>query len=223
MAWRRTVGEHRFLWLFLFLLAYVAGYPYTESSGVGTYVFRGLGAAVIVASLFAVNLRRGLALVALILAIPAMVQHVMLPSAAAGFLPIVNVLLTLGFDLWIIVAIFRRVFSHIDITSETISGALCIYLLNGLTFASVYGLVRDLRPGAFALDPVMQHAHPTRFDLIYYSFGMMTQLGAAGMTAATDQVRSLSLLEAILGQLYLAVMIARLISAYRLRSDRKTS
>jgi uncharacterized membrane protein len=56
---------------------------------------------------------------------------------------------------------------------------------------------------------------PNRFDFIYYSFGMMTQLGAAGITAVSDQARSISLLEAILGQLYLAVLISRLVGAYR--------
>jgi uncharacterized membrane protein len=62
---------------------------------------------------------------------------------------------------------------------------------------------------------VNTHTVPDRFDFIYYSFGMMTQLGAAGITAVTDQARSLSVLEAILGQLYLAVLISRLVGAYR--------
>ena len=62
------------------------------------------------------------------------------------------------------------------------------------------------------------HTIPDRFDFIYYSFGMMTQLGAAGITAVTDQARSISVLEAILGQLYLAVLISRLVGAYHLRA-----
>ena len=115
------------------------------------------------------------------------------------------------------VSIFRRVFSHVRITSETIFGALCIYLLNGMSFASIYGLVSDLQPHAFRLDPALNlHTIPDRFDFIYYSFGMMTQLGAAGIAAVTDQARSVSVIEAILGQLYLAVLISRLVGAYRI-------
>ena len=60
------------------------------------------------------------------------------------------------------------------------------------------------------------HTIPDRFDFIYYSFGMMTQLGAAGIAAVTDQARSVSVIEAILGQLYLAVLISRLIASYRI-------
>jgi uncharacterized membrane protein len=111
------------------------------------------------------------------------------------------------------------VFADVEITSETIFGALCIYLLNGTSFATVYGLVGDLQAKAFALDPAVNtHVVPDRFDFIYYSFGMMTQLGAAGMTAVSDQARSISIFQAILGQLYLAVLISRLVGAYRLRS-----
>jgi Ion channel len=183
-----------------------------------------LGGLVVALSVYVVSFRRGLAGVAILLAIPAMVQHVLNPSLATGFFPIGNMVLSFAFDVWIVVSIFRRVFSNVRITSETIFGALCIYLLNGMSFASIYGLVRDLQPSAFFLDPaVNRHAIPDRFDFIYYSFGTMTQLGAAGITAVTDQARSLSVIEAILGQLYLAVLISRLVAAYRMTSPAANS
>jgi hypothetical protein len=53
------------------------------------------------------------------------------------------------------------------------------------------------------------------FDFIFFSFGSMTTAGAAGMAAALPQVRSLSMIESILAVLYLAVMISRLMDAYR--------
>jgi hypothetical protein len=204
------------LLLFLFLLATLIAYPYAEKSGVGYYVFRVLGGTIIGLSVYVVSFRRGLAVITILLAIPALVQHLLHPRADAGILALINLLLSFAFDLWIVVAIFRRVFARIQITSETIFGALCIYLLNGLSFASIYGLVATLQPSAFRLDPLAnRHTVPDRFDFIYYSFGMMTQLGAAGIAAVSDQARSLSVIEAILGQLYLAVLISRLVGAYR--------
>ncbi len=209
-------AQHRFLLLFLFLLATLIAYPYAEKSGAGYYVFRLLGSAIIGLSVYVVSFRRGLAVVTILLAIPALVQHLLHPRADASILALINLMLTFAFDLWILVAIFRRVFARIQITSETIFAALCIYLLNGLSFASIYGLVATLQPSAFLLDPaVNRHTVPDRFDFIYYSFGMMTQLGAAGITAVSDQARSLSVIEAVLGQLYLAVLISRLVGAYR--------
>jgi hypothetical protein len=212
----RVFTQHRFLLLFLFLLANLIAYPYTEGRGFGFFAFRVLGALIVALSVYVVSFGRGLAIVAILLAVPAMVQHVSNPSLAAGFLPIANLILSFAFDVWIVVSIFRRVFANVRITSETIFGALCIYLMNGLSFASIYGLVSDLQSYAFRLDPtVNRHTIPDRFDFIYYRFGMMTQLGAAGITAVTDPARSISVTEAILGQLYLAVLISRLVAAYR--------
>jgi hypothetical protein len=216
MAKTRLVTGHRFLILFILLLASVIAYPYMEEGVPGYYTLRLLTGGILALSVYAVSFRRGLTVVAVLLAIPAAVQRLFHPTLTAGFLPVLTLVLSFTFDVWIVVAIFRRVFANTRITSETIFAALCIYLLNGLTFASIYGLVAALQSKAFLLDPTTnQHTIPDRFDFIYYSFGMMTQLGAAGMTAITDQARSISLLEAILGQLYLAVLISRLVSAYR--------
>ena len=114
------------------------------------------------------------------------------------------------------VVIFRRVFTKEQPNSETVFGALCIYLLVGFTFASIYGMVAAIQPKAFYLDPLTNlHTIPNRFDFIYYSFATMTSLGAAGITAVSAPARSLSVIEAILGVLYLAVLIARLMGAYR--------
>jgi uncharacterized membrane protein len=213
----RVFTEHRFLVLFLFLLATFIAYPYAETRGFGFYAFRVLTGSIVGLSVIAVSVRRGLAVVAILLSVPALVEHVLRPNLAAGFFPLLNLALSFGFDVWIVVAIFRQVFAKARITSETIFGALVIYILNGMGFASVYGLVAALQPSAFVMPPgVNTHSVPSRFDFIYYSFGMMTQLGAAGITAVTDQARSISVLEAILGQLYLAVLISRLVGAYRL-------
>jgi hypothetical protein len=217
LVFSRLFTRHRFLMLFLFLLATLIAYPYTEGHGFGYYAFRVLGGLVVALSVYVVSFGRSLAIFAILLAIPAMVQHVLNPSLTAGFFPIGNMVLSFTFDVWIVVSIFRRVFSNTRITSETIFGALCIYLLNGMSFASIYGLVSDLQPSAFFLDPaVNRHTIPDRFDFIFYSFGTMTQLGAAGITAVTDQARSISVIEAILGQLYLAVLISWLVASYRI-------
>jgi hypothetical protein len=75
--------RHRFLMLFLFLLAMLIAYPYTEGRGFGYYAFRVLGGLIVALSVYVVSFGRGLALVAILLAIPAMVQHVLNPSLTA--------------------------------------------------------------------------------------------------------------------------------------------
>jgi hypothetical protein len=210
------VTGHKFFLLFLFLLLDLALYPYVGDSGVRYHVFRIFGAAVTLMTVYAVSFRRGLIFVALILAGPAIAEHAivfrprMVPASALA------IVLSFAFDVFIIVVIFRRVFACEDPTSETIFGAVCIYLLIGFSFARLYSIIAIIQPHAFYLDPVINpHAVPVGFDFIFFSFGSMTTAGAAGIVGASPQVRSLSMIESILAVLYLAVMIARLMGAYR--------
>jgi hypothetical protein len=216
---RRTfpVTGHKFFLLFLFLLADLALYPYVGDSSEHSHLFRMFGIAVTVMSVYAVSFRRGLILVALVLAVPTLLAHA--AAYRPRFVPAsdVAVVLSFAFDVFIIVVIFHRVFAREETTAETIFGAVCIYLLIGFSFARLYAIIAILQPHSFYLDPAINsHAVPVGFDFIFFSFGSMTTAGAAGIAAVLPQVRSLSMIESILAVLYLAVMIARLMGAYRI-------
>jgi hypothetical protein len=210
------ITGHKFFLLFVFLLGYLIFYPYAQNNSWGYYTFRVFAIAITLLSIYAVSFRRSLVFIGLALAVPALVGHLRLTQWDASARSLATLALTLVFDTFIIVVIFRRVFVHGQPNTETISGALCIYLLVGFGFASIYKLLAILQPHAFYFDPMTNlHADPNRFDLVYYSFGTMTSLGAPGITAVSDQARSLTVIEAVLGVLYLAVLISRLVSAYR--------
>ncbi len=210
-----TAAGHKFFLLFVFLLGYLILYPYTQINVVGYYIFRIVAVAVTVLSVYAVSFRRSLILFGLALAIPVFLEHFGIFETDASALSILNTCLTFAFDAFIIAVIFRRVYVHGRPNSETVFGALCIYLLVGFSFASIYRLVVTVQSHAFYLDPITNsRTVPNRFDLIYYSFGTMTSLGAPGITAVSHQARSLSVIEAMLGVLYLAVLISRLMGAY---------
>jgi hypothetical protein len=216
---KSAVAAYRFFLLFVFLLATLVLFPYAEASHLGSYAFRVIASFAIMISVYAANVHRSLLIFAILLAVPALFDRIVLPNLNSHSFFIFNLALTLVFDVVIVVVIFRHVLAAEQPTSETIFGALCLYLLVGFTFASVYGMVAAFQPNAFYLDPHTNlHSVPDRFDFIYYSFGTMTSLGAAGITPVSTQVRSFSILEAILGVLYLAVLIAGLIGAYRPKS-----
>jgi hypothetical protein len=209
-----AITGHRFFLLFVFLLATLILFPYAEASHFGSYAFRVIGSVAILVSVYAAKVHRSLLLFAIVLAIPALLERMVLPKVGSFYL--FNSVLTFIFDVGIVVIIVQHVFAAEKPTSETIFGALCVYLLVGFTFATVYGMVAAFQSNAFYLDPHTNfHSVPNRFDLIYYSFATMTSLGAAGITPVSSQARSFSILEAILGVLYLAVLIARLMGAYR--------
>ena len=217
-AVQQTVTQRKFSVLFLFLLAYLVLYPYAEHSRLPYLAFRIFGSVVAVLSVYAVSFRRSFVLFALVLAVPALIQRIILPRADAGALSVTSIILSFVFDVFIVVAIFRRVFVKDEPNTEAIFGALCIYLLVGFSFASLYGMVTTMQPHAFYLDPALnRHPVPDRFDLIYYSFATITCLGASGIAPVSTQARSISVIEALLGILYLAVLISRLLTAYHSR------
>ena len=218
LSWTQRLGlpRHRFAVLFFFLLFSLIVYPYAESNAVGYYAFRTLGSAVTLLTIYAVTFRRNLILLVLCLAIPALLQRIIVSPSDSGGVVLFNRILSLAFDVIVIAIIYRRVYAERRPSTETIFGALSIYLMLGFSFASLYGLIFSLQPHAFYIDPVTSlRAVPDRFDFIFYSFGTMTELGTPGIVAISREVRSVSLLEAVLGILYLAVLISRLMSAYR--------
>src|SRR5271163_2883308 len=131
----------RFFLLFLILLGTLLFYPYAENNLFLYFAFRALGSLAVLFSVYAVSLRRGVLLFALVLAIPALVQRNLLPRPDQGVLSILNIAFSFVFDVFIIIVIFRRVFSLDKPNSETIFGALCVYLLIGFTFTSIYQIL----------------------------------------------------------------------------------
>jgi hypothetical protein len=215
-AQKSAITGHRFFLLFLFMLATLILYPYAEASHFGYYAFRVIGSFAILISVYAAKIHRSLLILAIFLTVPALFQRILLRQTDASWFAVVNNVLGFLFDVIIVVVVFRRVFGRETPNAETIFGALCIYLLVGFSFAGTYATIAAFQPNAFFLDPRTNlHASPDRFDFIYYSFCTMTSLGTAGITAVSYQARSFTILEAILGILYIAVLIARLMGAYR--------
>jgi len=108
--------------------------------------------------------------------------------------------------------ILVQVFRSGPITSYRIQGAIAVYLLLGLIWMVGYELVYQTVPGAFRFangaDEVTHHRH----DLAYYSFITLTTIGYGDIVPAHPVARSLAMAEGLVGQLYPAILIARLVS-----------
>jgi hypothetical protein len=115
--------------------------------------------------------------------------------------------------------ILRQVLTANRVTNDTISGAICGYLLLGLIFAFVYALVELAYPGSFLVDGKVSHPELHRLfyqheigSLIYYSYVTMATLGYGDIAPLSAPARMIAVLEAISGQFYVAILIARLVS-----------
>jgi hypothetical protein len=109
------------------------------------------------------------------------------------------------------VVIARSVFSPGEVTMPRVLGAIAIYLLVALLFASIYSTLLYAEPGAFRLPPdAMPEAVTAR--MLYFSFTTLTTTGYGDILPLHPMARSFSTLEAVIGQIYPATIIARLIT-----------
>jgi hypothetical protein len=116
------------------------------------------------------------------------------------------------------VAVFIEVIRTRRVTSDTMYGAVCVYLLVGVTFGSLYDLVETLQPGSFQINVDTAGLAEIRWrTLIFFSFMTLTTIGLGDVTPTTVQAQSLTLIEGVIGVLYLAVLIARIVGIYARR------
>ena len=106
--------------------------------------------------------------------------------------------------------VMHRVLIADKVGLQVLSGALSAYLLIGLMFAQIFGAVA----GPDGLSFFASHVPANPQDLQYFSFTTLTTLGYGDLTAAADPGRGLATLEAVVGQIFLATLVARLVSRF---------
>jgi voltage-gated potassium channel Kch len=105
--------------------------------------------------------------------------------------------------------LLREVLAKGHVTAMRIQGAIAVYLLLGIAWAHAYALASAHNPHAFA---VQTGTPSTVSEWLYYSFITLTTVGYGDIVPTSRVARVLSMGEALTGQLYLAVMLARLVA-----------
>ena len=108
----------------------------------------------------------------------------------------------------------RAAFGPGRVTWHRVQGAVALYLILALLFAHLYGLLTVLVPEAFANVPLGLNAHAVFYHgrLLYFSFVTLTSTGYGDIVPLHPVARSLATLEAVIGQLFPATLLARLVS-----------
>ena len=141
-----------------------------------------------------------------------------LTTASVGVLVLTLVLLNASFSALfcaiLAVVVLTQVFREGPITSHRIQGAIAVYLLLGLGWAFTYAVIDLHWPGAFV--PAASAAATTTDDVasrfVYFSLVTLTTVGYGDITAVHPVARSLVTMEALIGQLFPAILLARLVS-----------
>jgi hypothetical protein len=129
--------------------------------------------------------------------------HVVATVAAVVFLSVLGWLIT------------GRVFRGGSISVYRIYGAIAVYLILGILWGKFYTLICLFEPDAFYLEPATEFGEPRISELIYFSFTTLTTVGFGDIIPVHPIARSLATLEALVGQLYPAVLLARLVTLYQ--------
>ncbi|MBQ0711592.1 MAG: two pore domain potassium channel family protein [Porticoccus sp.] len=119
------------------------------------------------------------------------------------------------FMLFILSHLLRFVVVTKRVSGDLIFASLCVYLLIGVIWAYIYLMMEVVTPEAFSIDVDVQQGYTALLrELLYYSYVTLTTLGYGDITPGTPVARSWSAMEAIVGQLYLTVIVARLMGLY---------
>ena len=145
----------------------------------------------------------------------------MISAVVAAFLPNTTVLnksvLGMGGVLLLFapLVILRHVARQTSVTGETILGAICVYLLYGMSFAFVFILVGVGSPNGFF--GTGQQGNTTS-NYLFFSYTTLTTVGYGSLIPATQLGQTLAMLEALSGQIFLVIVVARLVALWGRRN-----
>ena len=127
-------------------------------------------------------------------------------------LSIVHILIMLIFFLLTCWVAVRQVIFSGRVDGNSVVGAICIYLLLGMIWAMLYLLIERIAPGSFKGLPATADS-ATVDALLYFSFISLTTMGFGDITPTLPLARFLTYLEGLVGQFYLAILVASLVGA----------
>lgn len=174
-----------------------------------------LFSAILISGIYSVSEKKVTFVVALLIGIPSILAYWTTYFPAIHSLPLAAEVLNAVFFAYISYNILIFIFKEKDVTADLIIGAICVYFLMGIFWSSIYSFIEMVQPGSFLIPEGRGDQRPL---FMYYSFVTLTTLGYGDVTPLSQGARSLSFLEAAMGLLYLAVLIARQVGLHIARS-----
>jgi hypothetical protein len=189
--------------------------PFLEELEGGHLILSVLFSLVLLAAVFAVSDRKRTLVIAVVLAVPAITARWISqfrPDLVHPAVFLVCALLLLGFVIGhLLLFILRAPVVNVDVLCASVAA----YLMLGLMWTVAYWLVDQLTPGgAFSFNTSRGSHSMNGFTGFYFSFITLSTVGYGDITPVSQAARWLAAMEAMTGSLYVAVLIARLVSLY---------
>jgi len=201
----------RFLFLLISMLLVFVLRPFLEGFMGIKFLMDIFVSIILFSGIYAVSGKKSVFYIALAIASPAFIAEWSGYLITVHYLVLVGKIFAVLFYVFMVVVILDYLFKETVITPDMIIGAICVYLLIGMIWASIFSIMELLQPGSFTI-PESMISELSHFT--YYSFVTLTTLGYGDITPITAPARSLALLEAVMGQLYIAILVARLVGIH---------
>ena len=210
-----------FLGLLICLVSLIVVVPFLQEFSPARPVVRIFSTAVLILSVYSFVNKKRVLVIASLLGAPAFIFNWISYSFQTSTVLLIKDVFNAAFCAYIVVAILSEIFRKKTITLNMIYGSICVYLLIGLAWAYVYAVLENIYPGSFSFPLHYFQAHPSLSEseaqsslLFYYSYVTLSTLGYGDITPVTHPAQSIAVLEAITGQFYLAILVARLVGIY---------
>lgn len=210
---RFILPRFTYLGLLLFLVFFFIVAPFFSKGAHARFVLDLSLMSMLILSVYICSSNKKYLIFAIILAAPAIIR-LFFPSPEVDE---ITLMFNSAFFAFVIGVLLRLLFTTTYVTKDVIYAALSVYFLVGVLYGITFTLLECFFPGSFALpQPIGDHTVYTAFgqDLIYFSFVTLTTSGYGDIVPLSPPAKFLSILEAITGQIYLTVMIARLIGVH---------
>lgn len=207
--------------LLIALAALLICAPFVEEVEGGHLILSVLFSLVLIAAVFAVADRKRTLVIALVLAVPAITARWINHFRPDLIHPYVFLICALALLAFVIGHLLHFVLRAPVVTVEVLCASIAAYLMLGLMWTVAYWLVDQLTPGgAFSFNTKGGTQTINGFTGFYFSFITLSTVGYGDITPVSRVARWLAAMEAMIGLLYVAVLIARLVSLYsRTKSD----
>jgi hypothetical protein len=207
--------RHRFALLFFVLLSAIGIQPALQALAPGVRLVGPVLALSLGAAVAGAIHERGFRLLA-ILAFGYVVLYVLLRRLLGESASPVQGAVWIPISALAMVVTARRAFRRGGVDSERIFSALTVYVMAGLIFAVGYWTVERVWPGSFGAPGAADLDLP---GAIYFSFVTLATLGYGDITPVSEAARGFAILEAVAGQMYIAVLVARLVGLFTVSGD----
>ena len=211
------------LFLLMALLALLLLYPFFAGRVMAHALWDICSSAILLLGIYAISHVRRHLVIAVVLAIA------VLGTKWSGYVIDNERLLLVNYGLGVIFFAFTACLLLADVlrkgavTADKIYGALCVYLIIGLTWGFMFLTLEGCQPGSFLFGQArLSGIEKDPATLVYFSFVTLSTVGYGDITPLSPPARSFAFMEAIIGQIYLAVLVARLVGlhiAYSMVAD----